>query len=354
MKPQADLPAIGVLLPLKGDYASFGEDALSGVLMAAGVFGDSQGTGGAEVDVIVKDITDASSVWSAVAELASNKRVVGAIGPLMSSTAAEAARHAQTQKLPLITLSQKDGITDAGDYVFRNFLTSEDQARALADYAAGPMAARRFAILHPQAAVKAKGGVVVRKASYPQGTMDFSETIKRLFGVQVNERMEGRRKIREFNPTIKVDALFIPDSHEPVALIAPYLDYYNVKGVRLMGPNVWNSPRLVDLAGKNVEGAVFVDGFFAAGESAEGFSRSYGSVFGHAPGTLSAQAFDAARMLLNAASVDADRDGVKERLRSTKEFRGATGDISFNSKREARKKLFILTVEGGRIVEAGN
>ncbi len=363
----SNLPAIGVLLPLKGDYAAFGEDALSGILLAAGIFGPRE----QRVEVIVKDVSDQSSVSRAVQELASNGRVLGIIGPLMSSNALDVARHAQMHKLPVITLSQKEGVTDAGDYVFRNFLTPEDQARALARHAADALGSTRFAVLHPQnsygvelarrfeMAVKENGGTVVRKASYPQGSTDFTDAITRVFGVQTKERQEGRRVIREFEPTIEVDALFIPDSHEQAALIAPYLEYFSIRDVRLLGANGWNSPRLVELAGKNVEGAVFVDGFYALSRRSgtEEFVRDYGDVFGKQPGILSAHAFDSARMLLHAVAASVPgygREDVRDRLSGLREFRGATGATSFNPRREAVKRLFILTVENGRIVEAGS
>ncbi len=360
-----DTPAIGVLLPMRGDYASFGEDALSGILLAANVFGKT----GDGVDVIVKDVSDQTKIGSAIQELSANSRVAGIVGPLLGSTAMEAARHAQANRVPLITLSQKEGVTDAGDYVFRNFLTAGDQAAALVDYASG-LGAKRYAVLYPQtsygtelarhfeAAVKARGGVLVRQAAYPQGTTDFSESIKRLFGVQAKERMEGRRKVREFNPTVKADALFIPDSHEPISLIAPYLGYYNIKGLKLLGPSGWNSPRLVELGGANVEGVLFVDGFHAGSlrDGAADFSSLYGEAYGKAPGILSAEAFDAARMMIEASAGAGagGRDALRDALRSMREFRGATGSISFNSRREAQKKLFILTVQGGRIIEAVN
>ncbi|MBE7415301.1 MAG: penicillin-binding protein activator [Deltaproteobacteria bacterium] len=362
----SNLPAIGVLLPLSGDYSSFGEDALSGILLAAGIFGPKA----QQVEVIVKDVSDPASVSGAIQELASNPRVLGLIGPLLSTNALDVARQAQMNKLPVITLSQREGVTDAGDYVFRNFLTPEDQARALASHASKELGARRFVVLHPQnsygtelarhfeMAVMENGGTVVRKASYPHGTSDFTDTVRRIFGVQTKERKEGRRVIREFEPTIQADALFIPDSHEQAALIAPYLEYFSIKGVKLLGSNGWNSPRLVELAGKNVEGAVFVDGFYAMSRrgGTEEFARDYGATFGKSPGILSAHAFDSARMLLHAVAGSGPgygREDVRDRLRGIKEFRGATGAISFNPRREAVKRLFILTVENGRIVEAG-
>lgn len=360
--PSADIPAIGVLLPLKGAYKSFGEEALQGVLLAAEVFGPLA----PDMEIIVKDSgADQYSIDGALTELASDARVAGVVGPLLSSTAAEAARSGQRLRIPVITLSQKEGVTSAGEFVFRNFLTPEDQARALAGYALGA-GHKRFAVLYPQTnygvelvkyfelAVKERGGSVVRQAGYSSGTTDFSAEVKRIFGVKTTERMDGRKKVREFTSTVQVDALFLPDSYESVALIAPYLDYYGIKGVQLLGANGWNSPSLVELAGKSVEGAVFVDGFFAgSGRSGtEEFTRRFMEAYGREPGVLSAQAYDAARMLMAAARQGVDREAVAGRLKGLRGFNGATGLISFNARREAEKGLFVLTVEGGRIVEA--
>ncbi|CAG0964485.1 partial Penicillin-binding protein activator LpoA, partial [Gammaproteobacteria bacterium] len=318
------------------------------------------------MEVVVKDAgADQSSIDGAISSLASDARVVGVVGPLLSSTAVEAASSGQRLRIPVITLSQKEGVTSAGDFVFRNFLTPEDQARALADYAARK-GQKRFAVLYPQTnygvelvkyfemAVKELGGSVVRQAAYAPGTADFSAEVKRVFGVKATEKMDGRRKVREYTPTVKVDALFLPDSYESVALIAPYLDYYSIKGVQLLGSNGWNSPRLPELAGKAVEGAVFVDGFYAGSSrpAAEEFTRRFMEEYGKEPGVLSAQAYDAARMLMAASGEGADREAAAARLRELKGFRGATGSISFNARREAQKGLFFLTVEGGRIVEA--
>lgn len=361
--PSSSRRAIGVLLPLKGDYASFGEEALQGVLLAAGVFGK----GSSDVEVLVRDTgVDAASISTAMAELASDERVAGVVGPLLSSTAMEAAREGQRLGMPVITLSQRDGVTSAGEFVFRNFLTLEDQARALADYAASS-GLKRFAVLHPQSnygvelarhfehAVKDLSGSVVRQAAYAPGTTDFGAEIKRIFGVKATERMEGRKKVTEFTRSVQVDALFIPDSYSAVALIVPYLDYYGITGVKLLGANGWNSPRLTELAGRSVEGAVFVDGFFA-GSSRPGlleFSARFEAAYGKAPGLISAEAYDAASMLLAASGAgDPDRESVAGRLRSPAVFSGVSGPISFNARREAQKRLFFLTVEGGRIVEA--
>ena len=84
------------------------------------------------MDVIVRDVSDPSKVERAVDDLSTNSRVAAIIGPLVSSTAVEAARDAQQRSIPIVTLTQKDGITGTGDFVFRKFLTPSAQAAAVA------------------------------------------------------------------------------------------------------------------------------------------------------------------------------------------------------------------------------
>lgn len=361
--PKSDAPAIGAILPLKDNYTQFGEDALNGVLLAAQAFG---GKGG--VEVFVRSVTDAQSAETAVGELANNPRVVGIVGPLLSATALNAAKAAQAKRIPVITLTQKEGVTDAGDYVFRNFMTPAAQASAIAEHACKNLNLKKIAVLYPQnnygtelaklfekEAIK-NGCEIVKEGAYPQGVTDFSPQMKSMFEIQVKERKEGRRKIKEYTPNVTVDALYIPDSFETVSLILPYLEFYNIKGVQLLGSNGWNSQKLIDLAGKHVEGAVFVDSFFSGSSRPETgeFAKRFKEVYGKEPGVLEAQAYDAAFAIISsmdAGSARFDREEMKRKLKN-RNLKGATGDITFDSRNEAVKKLFILTVRGGRIIEA--
>ncbi len=364
VEPDSEAAAVGVLLPLKGDYARFGEAALEGILLAANTFSPG---GGTPMDVIVRDVSDPSKVERAVDDLSTNSRVAAIIGPLVSSTAVEAARDAQQRSIPIVTLTQKDGITGTGDFVFRNFLTPSAQAAAVADYAT-IVGKKKFAILYPQnnygselaryfeKEVQRRGGETVRAASYQPGATNFGELIKRLFGIEVQEKSEGRRHIREFTSTAEIDALFIPDYAETVGLIAPYLEYYNIKDVQLLGANGWNSQSLVTLGGKNVEGAVFVDGFFPAGNrpGTQDFVRRFNDTYARSPGVLEAEAYDAAASVAEAlkdVKMRPDRDAVRNSLLRNRSVEGAEGSISFDSQGEAVKRLFLLTVRNGRIIE---
>jgi len=368
---------IGIILPLSGRYAQFGEQALKGALLAADIFearshgskepGDQANIQPMHVEVLVKDTQgDPIASAKAVEELTLNENVVGIIGPLLSITATDTARKAQELRTPIITLSQKEGLTNMGHYIFRNFLLPSEQARAIAAYAINKLKHKKFAILYPNSPyglelanlfkeeVKKGNGEIAAEEQYKEGQTYFGKEITKLFKIKETEKKEGRRKIKIFETTVKVDALYIPDYFDTIGLIAPHLAYYNIKDVKLLGSSGWNSPKLIDMAGRYVENSVFIDGFFSGSkrEPTARFVSNFKNLYGTEPGIIEAQTYDAVKMMIEAISKS---NGEKERVQATladlKGFPGATGSIAFNKDREAIKDMFILTIKGGRIVE---
>jgi ABC-type branched-subunit amino acid transport system substrate-binding protein len=373
---------IGVALPLSGRYAHFGEQALKGILLAADIFeAKGQGSGargqdenkGINVELVVKDTRDDPiASTKAVEELASSENVVGIIGPLLSITATDSARKAQELKVPTITLSQKEGLTDVGQYIFRNSLLPSEQAKAVAYYAINKLNYKKFAILYPNSPygteladlfkeeVRKNNGEIAAEEHYKEGQTYFGKEIVRLFKIKETEKKEGRKKTKLFETTVTVDALYIPDYFDTIGLIAPHFAYYNIKDVKLLGSNGWNSPKLIAMAGKYVEGSVFTDGFFAGSrrEATSQFVNNFRNLYGAEPGIIEAQAYDAVKMMIEAVKksqkpeVGSQRDEVLDNLAHLKDFPGATGNITFDSNREAVKALFILEIKNGKIVEA--
>lgn len=337
-------------------------------MLAAGIFETTQDNKNPTPEIIIRDTRDDPvATAKAVEELALNENVAGIIGPLLSITAMDAAKKAQELKVPVITLSQKDGLTSAGDYIFRNFLLPSEQAKAAAAYAINKLNYKKFAILYPnnpygielanlfKEEIKKDKGEIVAEGQYKEGQTYFGKEITQLFKINETEKKEGRRKIKIFEPAVTADALYIPDYFDTVGLIAPYLAYYNIKDVKLLGVSGWNSPRLIELGGKYVEGAVFVDGFFAGSKRAmtAQFVNNFKNIYAAEPGIIEAQAYDATKIIIDAIiRGNGKKEEIRVELAHVKDFPGATGDITFNKDREAVKELFILTVRDGKIVEA--
>ena len=181
--------SIGVILPLSGDYQSYGERVLQGIQLALRE-AESHSKNPA-IQLVVRDSKgNPSEAERAVEELATKEKVVAIIGPLLAITAEKAARKAQQLKVPLLTLSQRELPPDKGDYVFQNSLSPTDQIQVLVTYVLKEMWLRTFAIFYPNSPygstfknifvqeVARGGGKVVGAVAYSEDQTDFGKEIK--------------------------------------------------------------------------------------------------------------------------------------------------------------------------------
>lgn len=400
-----DQYAVGCLLPLSGPYRLFGQRALDGIEMAFAELAKVEGE--LPVRLIIRDTgSDPDRAARTMADFLEMK-VAAVIGPI--ATAEAAAGVAQEAGIPIMTLSQREGIAETGRFVFRNFITPRMQAAAIADYAIHRAHMKRFAILYPDETygrtfmnvfwdeVERRGGQVVGVEAYTTDQTDFETPIRKLVGLHYpvptdlaqrdlpltllgnrgldflkaraeaeeadaeEEVTRGRsrslRKMRttglgiapgEALPIVDFEGLFIPDSPGKAGLIAPQLVYHDVNGVALFGTNLWQSGKLMEMAGEFVQGAVFPAGFYTESRRSDvnRFVQRFLAVYGREPDFIEAIAYDAAGvMLATVLSPDAWlRSGIRYRLMTMDGFEGVTGYTRFNSAGDAEKAPFLLQV----------
>ncbi|MHB1400744.1 MAG: penicillin-binding protein activator [Trichloromonadaceae bacterium] len=347
--------SIGVALPLSGRYGSFGERVRRGMELALELrplnpplLLDIRDTAG-----------DADTAARLVTTLARSPQILALAGPLTGSEAAAAAVQAQKERLPMLTLSQRDGLAETGDMVFRNSMTSRLQVEALLRHAMDGQGLRRFAILFPEnrsgqefrelftQGVRLRGGAVVASQGYAESETDLRSQVRRLQGLEPNAANPGKVKA-------KFDALFIPDYADRIGQLVPQLGYYGFEAVQLLGINGWNSPDLVRIGGAAVEGAVFVDGFFrdSPAPAVRSFVEYYLQKYGEEPSILAAQGFDVVGMLLTALETPGvgSREELRQALAGLQNYPGVTGTTTFDPQGDASKGLFLLQVRDGQIV----
>lgn len=348
---------IGCLFPLSGPYAQFGAQALEGVELAQHQF--SAGSGMQPVRIIVKDTGgDPHQALNAFHELA-EAGVTAIIGPMV--TADKVAPNAQRLGIPLMTLTQKEEIPQTGDYIFRNFITPRTQTDALVTYAMDHLGVKRFAVLYPSEKygvafmhhfwdqVLAHGGVVTRIEAYGPDQTDFGGAIKKLL---THAKKSGSTKGRA---DVDFEAIFIPDGPEKAGLVIPQLTYHDIEGVYLLGTNLWYSPQLVDMARQFVQGSILPVGFFpdAASWRITGFVDEFEAVFGKKPGFLEAIAYDTAMILFGIInrSEAANRNLIRDELLQLTDYPGVTGNTTFQTDGDVKKKMMMLTIKGNQFLE---
>ena len=365
---RVSMNSIGCVLPLSGDFGSYGKQVLNGIELALGVFS----TTASPYKLFIKDSKGIPELAAREAEeLVKDDHVAAIIGPLLSSTAQEAAYEMQTYAVPMMYLNQKSSITNTGDYVFQNSLTPRDQTRDIVNYAMTKLGIKTFAVLYPensygedmmQAFVKQvleHGGTVTGLEGYHPSETDFKVQIKKLVGTYyLDLRKADIKKLppdQKDNPPPVIDfsAIFIPDYYERVAMIAPQLLYYDINNVQLLGGNGWSGQGLIQMGGRYVDGGIFTDGFFTQSTNpvAEAFTGSYENVFNREPNILSALGYDSANILVVAMKNATNRTDIKNNITALKDFNGVSGKITYNGSRIPVKTLYLLKVHGKRIIE---
>lgn len=379
---KVDPRTIGVVLPLSGPNSAIGYKALRGIQMGLGIYGQQQS--GFRLAVVDSE-GNVDGARRGIERLVQEDNVIAIIGGLQSKTATVEAARAQEFGVPTIMLSQKSGITSAGESIFRNALTSQMQVQELVDVAMKQLGYKNFAIMYPNDAygteyanlfwdeVKSHGGEITAAQIYDPKETDFRPHVQRLAGTFYLDDRADELRVRQADyaqknpkkalrnsgpsiedilpPIVDFDAVFIPDEARAVGQIAPALAYDNVKGVRLLGTNIWNSTRFIQRGQKFVEGAIFVDSVLTNDPTftSSPFYTTFKQTFGDDPGLTEVQAYDSAlivRQLI--AKGETTRIGLQQAMAGLQNFPGALGNLSVTPDREIRRPMTAFTVSKGQ------
>ena len=363
---------VGCLLPLTGTFNVFGNRALKGADLALDNFSNKTGLA---YNIVIRDTESNPEKAAAAVDELIKENVSAIIGPMGSAESVSAANKAQSRNVPIVLLTQKENITDTGDFVFRNFLMPKMQVRSLVEYAIIQKGIKNFAVLYPnenygitfmklfQDEVKTNGGKIIRAEPYDPALMDFTDSIRMLAGsrnvsginVNISPAVDKKQKKSDGLP-VDFEAVFIPDSPAKAGLIIPQLAYLDIKNIYLLGTNLWHSQKMIEMAGEFLEDwAIIPDGFDVENDSGKvrEFVNSFVEKYGEEPGFVEAVAYDTAMMLFQTMSMPNVRvpGSVRNELIRIRNYKGLTGLTSFNGSGDAWKKLYLLTISGGGFVE---
>lgn len=393
-----DRYALGCLLPLSGPYKLFGARALDGIQLAFSE--NSAAPGAAPVKLLVKDTGSNPNRAAQAMQALVDARVAAVVGPIAAAEAA--AEVAQANRIPIMALSQREGLTDLGDNVFRHFITPRMQATALAAYMIDRLGKRRLGILYPDETygrafrdvfwdeVYRRGGTIVALEAYDPQQTDFEASIRKLAGrfyeppadlealhrpldllgpltrlpgyvppAETSETLPGKRSRRDTDdappPIVDFEALLVPDAPDMLGLVVPQLAYHDVVNVTLLGTNLWYSEKLLQMAGEYVQGAVFPSDFYpdSRNPQVQRFIAAFEAVYGRQPGFIEAIAYDSAHRLLQILRDPAVqlRAGIRHALHQGGGPPGVTGEMAFDGRGEPVKALVLLQIDGAGFLE---
>jgi len=208
----ADSVKVGVVLPLTGSMAKFGEIEKQSFEMALEEINAAGGINGKKLELLIEDTTGRPDVGRSVAEkLITKDKVVMIGGGYSSSVTYAAAGVCQQNQMPfLVNTGSADKITSSGwDYVYRLNPPVSKYASAVESLLTEVVKPKTVAILHENSLFGSKGaksfaktckklGIkVVLKEGYEHGGIDYKPVLS---------------KIKQLNPDVVYMISYIMDA----------------------------------------------------------------------------------------------------------------------------------------------
>ena len=341
---------VGVVLPLTGPIAAFGQTSKGGLDIAYEQ-NNKLKNGDTVKLVVLDDRGDKVEAATAVKRLLDKDKVTVILGEVASSNSMAMAPVAEKAKTPMIThASTNPRVTKGKKYVTRACFIDPFQGAVMAKYALDngmknavvvTDAKQDYSVGLSKAfkkAYTAAGGKIAKTVLINSGDKDFNAQVA---------------TIKAANPAIIAFTGYYPEA----ALM--------VKQARAMGVNApfigadgVGFPELVKIGGKDAEGFMYTDHFNEAAASsaeAKAYVDAFHKKYNKPADSMGALAADAYGMILSAMNkcIDAgktsdDKECINTNLRGTKGFKGITGVININANGDAVKSAVVNAVKDGK------
>jgi branched-chain amino acid transport system substrate-binding protein len=343
---------IGWFGPETGDSALWGQAELNTVKMMANDYNAKGGitVGGKKVKVEIvayDDKGDSVEAVNVVKRLISQDKVVAIVGAQGSGEAIPVAPIVNDAKIPLVAstaTNPKVTVSDSGavnSYVFRACFTDPYQGKVAAYFASQKLGKKKAAILmtiddpystglsqYFKENFEKAGGKVVSEVSYTSGEKDFRAPLT---------------KIKAANP----DVVFIPAYYNDVALASKQARDLGIKQL-LLGGDGWPSDNLISLAGKSLEGCLFINHLDMDGAAAKPMRDEYKAKYNKNAELNSYMVHDALLMVVDAIQRAGTVNSVAiQKALTTCNLQGITGHIKIGANHDpVGKEAWLIKIVG--------
>ncbi|MBL6928805.1 MAG: penicillin-binding protein activator [Rhodospirillales bacterium] len=371
--PPAEVPRVGVLLPLTGPQAAIGKSLLNAAQLALFDFADDK------FELVVHDTEGTPDGAARAMAMAISDGASLVLGPLLAPSVRAVSPAARAAGVPVIAFSSDHSV--AGDGVFTMGFFPDAEVRRVVAYARS-RGVTRFAAMVPddaygsrvidsmRAAVDSAGGVIARIQFYDPQAQDFAPSVRRLAryesrrealerqraelearGDEISKRALERLENLQTYGDLPFEALLIVGGGKRLQAIAAHLPFYDIdpKRVRMLGTGQWDVP------GVGAEPAL-LGGWFAAPTPVArlDFEKKFIAVYGKKPSRLATLAYDATALGAVLAAAENGPEFSIESLTRESGFFGRDGIFRFKPEGVAERGLAVLEVEhrSFRVIDA--
>jgi branched-chain amino acid transport system substrate-binding protein len=339
---------IGVVAYLTGGGAAYGEAIRQGLELARD---EINASGKTKIELVFEDSKgEKNEAINAANKLIHKDNVVAIIGPTLSGEMFAVGPILNQAGVPVMgTSTTAEGITDIGEYVFRNALPESLAIPHAVKKAKEKFGLKNVAVMYSnnndwavsgfktfEASLKSNGIQTVAVETFADKDTDFSAQLTKI-------------------ATLKPDAIMVASLYQEAALILKKARELGIN-VPIVGNNGFNSPQLIKSAGAAADGSIMASPWFPGKDDAnvKKFVAAYKAKYNKEPDQFAAQAYDALKIMASAlekAGSNTDRKKMRDSLALIKDFPGVTGKFAFDAKRNPAMDVTVLTVKDGQFIE---
>lgn len=333
---------VGAVLSMTGDVGAYGQRSLKGLQIAEDEINAAGGINGKKLSLIVEDARSSSK--DAVSALQKLTEVDGmriVVGDVLSGTTLAMAPIAERKRILLFAPGASNpSLTNAGDYIFRNWVSDDFDGKAIAHYMLENEIRDAF--------------VLFQQTDYCVGLADaFTKEFESLGG-HVNSREGFVTEATDFRaPLVKLQAVnpnavyLVGESRQNGTILRQAREM--AIRVRWFANLTVDTPECRTIAGPAREGVIFTTPAFDPNSEVAQVRRfvdAFRRKYNEDPDVTSGVAYDALMILASVVkSVGTDPARVKDALYKVRQFPGVTGATSFDANGDVMKAIFVKEIK---------
>ncbi|WP_413285056.1 ABC transporter substrate-binding protein [Vibrio sp. MA40-2] len=339
----ADEVKIGAIFAKTGEAAEENLVLFQAARFAVDEINSKGGIRGKKVRLLEYDNHSTAIQSLLAAKQAVKDNVVAVIGASWSTHSLAIAPYLQKMQVPMISPdSTNPKLTKIGDYIFRACVSDTWQGKILANFAANHLKSQRVVILQNIKSDYSIGLAEVFQNDF--GKMGGEVVAVYNYKTQQTDLTAELEQVKDLEP----DLLFIPGYGES-GYIVKQARKMGIKA-KMMGGDTWSYKEFVAYGGQDLE-----EGYYSSHwnknletKEAQDFVKRYS--INYEVTDYVAGGYDAAMILFEAIerADSLDRKAIRDQLAVTKDYKGVTGNITFDQNGDAIKQMLMIKITDGK------
>ena len=371
--------SIAVAAPLSGDGASGGQEIVDSIKLYIDATNSEGGIKGRQLKLnVVDDKGNVEGATDAANNIAKSNALL-VLGHRSSDASIAAGSIYQERKLPAITgTANNPKVTADRPYYFRIIYTNPDLAKTLSLYAQQVLQFKTASVIYDKASKNEQTQSEVIKSAFEANSSGKIQKIWAIDSDPNNRKASIQQIVNEIAAEPEAGILFLTLSKEDVA--EDFLVALKQKGLKnsILGEQALGresfAKRFEKYDEEKKKSGFFTDGMYvplpilfdSVGADAQDYLAAYQKAYNKNPSYLGAKFYEAtiaavdairkADLKLTAASLDSDREQVRDalsKLNSRKVgIRGLTGLLYFNSDRNSDQPVRLAKFQNYKLISA--